>query len=744
MVTTASFFGVELDRKLAPRPASTSEILEVFEILKPKASATPLIRVGGEIDGAYLVPDDLDGIAACFSPGVNRIKYFEDYLTDNYGIAAHMVDFSCDVDEFVTPLREGKQTFAKKWLDVVPGTDNISLDDWVDEHGSEGDLLLQIDIEGAEYRNLLGTSDETLARFRMIVLEVHNLGKMLDEPILSGAIAPFFRKLAKSFTTVHAHPNNCCGDFEVPGTDIRIPQVLELTLVRNDRFTPRAGTPLLPHPLDVGRNVPRVPPMFLSDAWCDYQRPLESRVKMLEDAQRYHEEYESTTTATEDELKSVLALTMRSLQTLSRLGGRKPGSLGELVEVAAGRPYTLSSAYDRTSRIGTIEPRDNYFFHTGFGPGQSIRVDLGTAKTVRRIELTNRRDMRQDRARHIFVELTGPRGTKRVFPLFKDGKLPGGSWQEASLEVPDIAARYVRIINPLNTALHLADLRVFAVVGDGPAIPSAPTPQATRVTRASRRIARGVRRRLRRKARRGSASSGSTRPLATRPAPPTEAMPPAPVTTSPGTELNVIDGCARFGVPIRGLIHVGANSGQEYPEYQARTTGPLLYVEAIPALAERVRQRLDPHRPHVIRQALLSDTTGDAVTFHVSSNGGASSSMFEAGRHATEYPSVTFEEKVELVTERLDDIVSERPEAADYNVILLDVQGAEFKVLQGAPDLLTQVDAVLAEVAPEPLYEGGCTFLEVTNLLAEAGLVFRDAVMTSKGWGEALYTRSKG
>lgn len=490
-----SFYGVELGEPSGSSAADTAEIVEVFEFLKPKASTSPLIRIGGDVDGSYLVPDDLDGIVACFSPGVNRTKYFEDFLADRYGIRSHMCDFSSDVEKLKTPLKPELQTFVKKWLDVSPGEDSISLDEWLRDHDHQGDLLLQMDIEGAEYRNILATSEETLARFRIIVLEVHNLAKMLDARILGEVFAPFFQKLASSFTAVHAHPNNCCGDFAVPGADIRIPNVLELTFVRNDHFVPAPGPAVLPHPLDVSRNVPRKPPLHLSEAWCDYQRPLESRLKILEDAQRYRDEVGAT--RDDVELPGALSLTMQSLQTLAMLVPPVSTRDGDLVEVAGGRPYQLSSSYDRSGRTGMVEPRGDYFFHTGFGLDQSIRVDLGRPHRIRRIEVTNRRGGYQERSRHIFALLDGSQGggDRRVFPMYERGRLPGEAWQECVIDVPDVEARYVTITSPLNTALHFSDLRVYvSTEGDrltGPAVPTGPTPWT------AQRVLRGVQRRLR-------------------------------------------------------------------------------------------------------------------------------------------------------------------------------------------------------------------------------------------------------
>jgi FkbM family methyltransferase len=207
--------------------------------------------------------------------------------------------------------------------------------------------------------------------------------------------------------------------------------------------------------------------------------------------------------------------------------------------------------------------------------------------------------------------------------------------------------------------------------------------------------------------------------------------------------MKVLDCCATFDVPVDGLIHIGANRANEYPSYHARTSGPLLYIEAIPDMSEYVAAKLDPQRPHFVRQAVVSDTSGETVRFNVSSNDGKSSSLLGLGRHATIYPHVKYETVLSLVTERMDDVVAERPEHAQYNVLVIDVQGAELKVLKGAPSLLANVDAVFTEVSSEPLYEGGCTFLEITNFLASAGFVFRSASMKREGWGDAFYSRSR-
>lgn len=473
-MTITSFFGYPVSKDGPKSPSTLDEILQVLELIKPRPSSRPLMRIGGNRDGSYLIPDDLQGITACFSPGVNNFKYFEDYLVDNYGIDCHMCDYSSDINKFSTPLKEGKQTFLKKWLDNKPGDDNISLDDWVRSCSPGGDLLLQIDIEGAEWRNLLSVSDETLNRFRIIVIEIHELKHLAHSEVLRSVIAPLFQRLSKTFTVVHAHPNNCCGEFVFPrggGDSIRIPNVLELTYLRTDRLDDPKYPPLLPHPLDVGRNIATKPPMFLGEEWLEGDRPPESKNKMREDQLEY-EAFLAERLAQRNNRIDIPAgvggLLQRSLKTLDKkteaLRKQTPAGDGALLDVAVGRPYTLSTANAATKVTGVVQEASPFFFHTGFGKNEFIKVDLGSARTVARIAIRNRLDTCFDRAHVMFAILSPDENIDKgeVFHVNATDDFLSGETLELDISFPPTQARFVTLISPVETALHFSALKIFA------------------------------------------------------------------------------------------------------------------------------------------------------------------------------------------------------------------------------------------------------------------------------------------
>ena len=269
-----------LDFSDCPEPTQ-----EAIEFLRPKMSPWAMRRFGGSRDGAYLLPDCLDTIAACFSPGVRNSKTFEDDLLERTGMRTHLMDFTSSPEELSTSLSPGLQTFEKKWLSPYSSSDNMSLEDWIARHEPDDkmDLLLQMDIEGAEWEILSTVNPSTIRRFKVIVIELHKLDDLMSssEAFVSRA-SQAFALLKENFTVIHAHPNNCCGSSpNLFGSGFKVPRTLELTLVRTDVLQKGLAqapgiVPELPHALDIRRNVPGKPPIFLGRGWRS--SPMRPRV----------------------------------------------------------------------------------------------------------------------------------------------------------------------------------------------------------------------------------------------------------------------------------------------------------------------------------------------------------------------------------------------------------------------------------------------------------------------------------
>ncbi|TPQ27239.1 hypothetical protein C2U70_30895 [Bradyrhizobium guangdongense] len=223
--------------------------------LHPVNTEHPLIRLGSRGDGGYLIPDDLDGIVACFSPGVDDRASFETNFIQR-GIPCYLADASVSS----APIDGDMVHFTRKFLGVVNNDTTITLDDWVSSNKPEndGDLILQMDIEGAEWPVLLNASRPTLQRFRMIVIELHDLERVMDKHAFN-IIEATFDRLLQDFYIVHNHPNNYgrsvrCGS-------LVIPRALEMTLIRKDRVKSTSYAKTFPHPLDErnDRNSPDLP-----------------------------------------------------------------------------------------------------------------------------------------------------------------------------------------------------------------------------------------------------------------------------------------------------------------------------------------------------------------------------------------------------------------------------------------------------------------------------------------------------
>lgn len=249
------FMGVNLT--LRSQSLGMTPFVDVIDLLKrltPKNYGYQEIRIGSNDDGGYVVPDDLNGITECFSPGCAGYWHFEEFLESNYGIHSHICD-----SENQRPSNLGpNQDFEPYYLGPATERNFITLEDWVRkvQLNKDSDFILQIDIESAEYLTLVATSSVLLKRFRIIVIELHHLEVIKNRHAFQMLYRPFFNKLLENFDVTHAHANNCCGNWQY--RDVNFPVTLELTLHRKDRRRaqgiPKLGRSDLDFP-----NLPNVP-----------------------------------------------------------------------------------------------------------------------------------------------------------------------------------------------------------------------------------------------------------------------------------------------------------------------------------------------------------------------------------------------------------------------------------------------------------------------------------------------------
>ena len=212
------------------KAASTELFLKQVERLKPEEMRGNFVRIGPDGDGGYVIPDVLEQIGGVISPGVGNSSRFEHDLADR-GIPGFLLDATVSKP----PEPHAKLSFLPLLLGPRTSKGSISLSDSVERSGFNGDLILQIDIEGDEFGSLCGSPTETLQRFRVIVIEIHRLAEMTNH-IGTKMLTALLDALLENHVVVHNHGNTEAGFFRASGQKIWDTQ--EVTLIRRDFFRP--------------------------------------------------------------------------------------------------------------------------------------------------------------------------------------------------------------------------------------------------------------------------------------------------------------------------------------------------------------------------------------------------------------------------------------------------------------------------------------------------------------------------
>lgn len=188
---------------------------------------------------------------------------------------------------------------------------------------------------------------------------------------------------------------------------------------------------------------------------------------------------------------------------------------------------------------------------------------------------------------------------------------------------------------------------------------------------------------------------------------------------------------------VKGVIHVGANIGQERDRYHKYGLN-VLWIEPIPAVFAQLRSNIQRYPEQLALQYLVADKNGVEREFHIASNMGASSSMLDFKHHKDLWPDVAYEDHITLCSFTLPAILEKECIDADqYNVLIIDTQGTELLVLKGAEALLKNFLYIKTEAPDFESYAGCCQVGEVSEFLNRHGFAefSRTKFAGRKGFG---------
>lgn len=172
---------------------------------------------------------------------------------------------------------------------------------------------------------------------------------------------------------------------------------------------------------------------------------------------------------------------------------------------------------------------------------------------------------------------------------------------------------------------------------------------------------------------------------------------------------------------VSGVIHVGANSGQERETYDAHGLR-VFWIEPIPEIFNELQENIREYPRQRAVNHLVSDQDNKEYQFHIANNKGESSSIFELKHHKDIWPKIDYERNITMRSKTLPSVLAvENMDPGLYDALIMDTQGAELLILKGARGLLEKFRFIKLEVPDFEAYEGCCQLSEVEGFLSAFG-----------------------
>jgi len=194
----------------------------------------------------------------------------------------------------------------------------------------------------------------------------------------------------------------------------------------------------------------------------------------------------------------------------------------------------------------------------------------------------------------------------------------------------------------------------------------------------------------------------------------------------------------------KGILHLGANTGQEAEMYNKMGIEFVYWVEAIPEVFRQLQINLLKYDNQDAFCACISDVNGKEVVFNVSNNDSQSSSFLKLGYHKEIHPTVDYVREFKTKTIRVDKLFKSFIFGQEW-MLNADLQGGEIFALRGMGDKLNEFDYLYLELNKRETYIGCGLINEIDEYVYGYGFKRVEvAKWVGDCWTDGFYTRDHG
>ncbi len=194
---------------------------------------------------------------------------------------------------------------------------------------------------------------------------------------------------------------------------------------------------------------------------------------------------------------------------------------------------------------------------------------------------------------------------------------------------------------------------------------------------------------------------------------------------------NALELCIRYKIECSSILHIGGHFAEEASLYHEAGIKDVTFIEGDPNLFPKMKKALNQYPGYIAILAMLSDKD-EETSFYVASNEGASSSLLAPFRHKEERPDIAFGQVKLVKTVTLDSL-----KLGSFDLVVLDVQGAEHLVIQGGMETIKRANAIWIEVNAGSMYLGDLNSSEIIACLSDYFVPLYMNMGENK-WGDAL------